>query len=460
MCNSQDCSPSLPAIDLDMMNKCAVFFFFLILNFISASAQNNDSLSSKKILLLGWNEMKFSSNNGYENNFSGMFNHELEVSGSGVDHSSSLILPFSASLITKDFLDEEKKQDASNGLHDFNVLELGYNFNFSYRWMTDKFLYHDLAVYAFSYNFGLYSNTKFTHDLFNTIFFGNAMYAGQTADFSKSSNYDFQYDKISFSAQKKITTLESTWEFGTGISILGVHSLTKFDVPRGSLFTEQNGEYLDADFNYEYLTSDSTNHGNFQIDGVGAALDFQFSSLSKNQQTRWSFYLNDFGFANWNKNARTYSADSSIHFQGIEVIDLLSPDDSSSINFNVDSLLKNTGGKLETGSRSTLLPYCIALVFQHSVSQKIILNAGISYRPVVDLIPFIFVKPQWVINSTFQIAGTISYGGTASYALGADAYLNMNDRLKLNLGSDNILGIFIPKQTTSTSLFLRMRYLF
>jgi hypothetical protein len=369
-------------------------------------------------------------------------------------------LPFSVSLIRNNFIDEGMKDDVSKRLNDLNVLEYGYNFNLSFRWLTDKFLFKSPAVYSINYQLGVYSNSKFTDQLFNTVFYGNAIYAGQTADFSGSETYDFQYDKIGFTAQNKITLSNSTLEIGAGISLVGVHSMTKFNLDHGSIYTDQYGEYIDADFGYEYLVSDSSNHSKFQFDGAGAAIDLQFSLLPASQKTRWTFYINNFGFANWNKNTRTYTADSTLHFEGLEVNNLFSPDDSSLIQYNIDSLLENTGTKIETGAKTTLLPYSFSLVYQHSLSQKIILNAGISYRPVADLVPFVFVKPQWIINSVFQVAGTLSYGGTASYALGADAYLNLNNQFKINFGSDNILGIFIPKQTTSSSIFLRLRFNF
>ncbi|HYV93367.1 MAG TPA: DUF5723 family protein [Chitinophagales bacterium] len=451
-----------------MNRSCSFLIITQLLSFI-ASAQDTSSAVSPD----NWNEMAFSLSNLYEDDFGKVFSKELSVSGEGVARSSDVNLPFSLGLIRNKFLDVEKKNDVSSRLNKMNVLEFSAGFNLNYRWIADSFIYRSPALYNLNFSTGTFSFTHFTDDLFSTIFYGNAHFAGQTADFSKTGSYTFSYDKLSFSVQKKIASANSAWEIGTGISLLGVRNLTKIDIAHGTLFTAETGEYLDADYDYEFIASDSSNHGGFlnffnpdftlspasSFDGFGAALDFQISFLSTSQKTKWNFYVNDLGFANWNRNTRTHTADSMIRFEGIEVLNLFSSDSSSLLHFNSDSILKITGTTVQAGKRTTIIPFNVSIEYLHSFSPRMILAAGISYRPSIDMLPLLFVKPQWNFNS-FRVAAILSGGGNTSYALGAVASATIKKQFKIFLGSDNFLGLLIPKQTTSASLFLQAAFQF
>lgn len=103
------------------------------------------------------------------------------VSVEGLVHSQSVSLPFSFSLLGNDFIDDELKETTSGKLQAKNVLEDGYEARFYGNWVQRNLLLKEPVMYSVDYSFGGYNSAWFTDELFNTAFYGNAFYAGETA---------------------------------------------------------------------------------------------------------------------------------------------------------------------------------------------------------------------------------------------------------------------------------------
>lgn len=382
------------------------------------------------------------------------------VSVEGLVHSQSVSLPFSFSLLGNDFIDDELKETTSGKLQAKNVLEDGYEARFYGNWVQRNLLLKEPVMYSVDYSFGGYNSAWFTDELFNTAFYGNAFYAGETADFSGTRSYNFQYDRIGFSAQKEVKGERENWQAGLKLSLMSIHSALRLNMEHATLFTEENGEYLDASYRFEYAVSDTSNHGAFQIDGIGPVIDVMTSWSNKSERTRISVFINNLGMIFWNNKTLTYSADSSIRYEGIQAVNLLTPDDSSLFQYNVDSLLKYTGTAVSTGGTSFPPLLSFATAVNYRLSLNLMLQAGISYRPYPDLLPLIYVKPMWKVGRGVEAGAIASYGGASRYGLGFDLRAKVFEHIFMEAASENILGVFIPKQTTSASLFLRASYQF
>jgi len=432
---------------------CAVISFL----FVSSSFSfGQDSLSARTIKLEGWMPLQFS----LSNSFADQLRNEAGASIQSVIHSNSVNLPFSFALLGDNFIDDGMKQKVSDKLKSKNVLEQTYDAGFFFRWTRDTFLFKSPALLGIDYSFGGFTSSEFTEDAFNTIFYGNAYYAGQTAFFTGTKVYNYEYDRLGFSVQKEFHSQKSAWQAGARISLIGIHTAVHLRIDQGSLFTEENGAYIDASYDFNFSVSDSTNHSPFQIDGVGPLLDLTASWTNYLRNSRITFFISNLGFASWNKNTRNYQGDSTVHYEGINVDNFLSPDNSSALHFNTDSLLKYTGTSLQFRRKTFFLPVSFSSILDHSFTKRMFLQAGISYRPYPDLLPLFFVKPYWRLTSSLQLAAIASYGGTAEYALGFEMDALLMHHMKIILGSGNVLGIFIPEQTTSASLFLQLSYQF
>lgn len=381
--------------------------------------------------------------------------NEAGVTTEAFVRSNAVELPFSISLLRNEFIDDDLKKETSDGLKNRNVLEEGYDLRFYGSWVQEKLLYKGPALYSVDYSFGSFTSAQFTEALFNTIFFGNAYYAGDTADFSDSRSHNYEYDRIGFSATKMAEGERSHWQAGIKLSLMSIHSATHVNLDRGWLYTEESGEFLSAGYDFEYSVSDSSNHGTFQIDGMGPVVDIMMAWSDAPHRWQVTGFINNLGTVFWNNNTITYYADSAATFEGISASNILSLDDSSVINYSVDSLLKYTGTSSAVGSKSFPLPVQFAAQCGYRLSAHWVIQAGMSYRPYPDLLPLFFTKARWISGRSFEAGSVLSYGGTARYALGFDVKAQLGSHVIIAAASENVLGVFMPSQTSSTSLFLQ-----
>src|SRR5206468_11359245 len=117
--------------------------------------------------------------------------------------------------------------------------------------------------------------------------------------FSGTEYLSYNYDQLRIAVQKKFGTGKNKWEEGLGLSVLTAKYGSSLQMDQGTLFTEQNGEYLDATYDFTYFIADKSNHGRFQVDGVGFSFDEYLSWISSNNKSRIILFANDIGFIGW-----------------------------------------------------------------------------------------------------------------------------------------------------------------
>lgn len=401
----------------------------------------------------GWNNPDF---DPYDILLFDHFNYaaprELGVRAGAFINSNAVTLPFSFTAIENNFIDDDKKNSVSQKLKAKNAFEFNLSGELFYRFETDSFLFHGPALYSITFRMGSIQQIKFPKDLFTLIFIGNAVFAGQTADISKTKALSYNFNQLRFGVQKALDAANN-WRAGLGLSILTAKYGSAIQIDHGTLFTEQNGEYLDATYHFNYFTSDSSNSGKLQVDGIGASADFTLSYSGIDNNSTIILYANDVGFIGWNKHSLLYSADSSLHFEGLQINDLFSPNDSSLLHINTDTILKKTGTSVEVTKHATLLPFEFSGVYVRAINEKWIASAGISYRPFPDTVPLIFIQPRYFFTPNVRGALQLGYGGTNKFRIGLEFDAVVFKRIFVQVGSGNILGALIPKKTTSTSLF-------
>lgn len=406
--------------------------------------------------LTGWNDLTFNSTDvGFPKLFTDSSAHEAGIRGGSEISSNSLSLAFSVSALSNNYLDEDLKNSVSDQLSGKNVFEYHAGAEIFFRFIAENFIGRSPALLSFGFRAGSFQQLGFTDDLFHVAFYGNAGYAGRTADFSGSEGLLYDYRQVRFGIQKKVSKASAVWEAGLGASILFAKNGSQVKVNEGTLFTEQNGEYLHAVYDFEYMVSDTGNKGTLQADGIGAAADVMLAWLSADRNSRMVLFVNDLGFIGWNNRTDLYRADSAIYFEGIEATDFLTGEDDALFQFNTDSILVRTGTSSERGALTTFLPFSLSLNYSNAFADRWMAGGGISYRPSVDLMPFFYAQPVYSFSRWFDGGVTLSYGGTAGFQLGILGQFSWGNQLQIRLASENIMGILLPYQSTSTSLFLQ-----
>lgn len=434
---------------------CLLLMVGMLVSFFSFAQNSINTKGRAAVSLALWNDLSFNTAALIAPQFKDSLIHELGIAGNGVISSNAVNLSFSTAALRNEFIDAEMKNSVAVNLAAQNVFEFSTSGEIYYRFIAPEFLFHSPALLSLSLKNGGVQQTKFTDDLFNVVFFGNAGFAGTTADFSGTRHQQYDYRQLRLGIQKKFFTPSAAWETGIGLSFLTAKNGSGLDLAHATLFTEQNGEYIDAVYEFTYMESDASNTGSLQVDGAGAAADIMIAYIPNGGKSRFIFYANDLGIISWNKNATLYSADSALHFEGIAVTDFLQDNDSAFFQFNKDSLLKETGTVTKSGSYHTVFPMRFSFVYFHNFSSRWMGKAGMTYRPYPDLLPMFFIQPQFMIAPWFTAGLSLSYGGTAKLGVGVLADAVISQRMHIRLASENLLGIVLPQQTSSTSLFLQ-----
>lgn len=449
-----------------MHSRCLLLMILLLYFATHAVAQEpaNGQLQQSMIhtvSLNGWQDLSFDTYTDIAlTNFTDSVRHEVEVKGLGMIGSNAVNLAFSSAALRNKFIDEEMKQSVAKDLSATNAFEYTVDMEAGYRFLAPSFILHSPSLISCSMRIGTVQQSTFTEDLFKVIFFGNAGYAGKTADFSGSYDLQYSYRQLRLGLQKQLLNKEVQWETGIGISYISAKKGHEILLHHATLFTEENGEYLDAVYNIEYHEADTSNHGTWQTDGRGVAADLLLSCLFHDGKSRLTLSANDAGLIAWNKHSLLYTADSALHFEGLEVNDLLVQADSSLFQFSGDTLLDKTGATVNNGTFTTAFKMRFSLVYFQKWSDRWMTVAGVTYRPLPDLMPLIFIQPQYVITDWLTAGCSFAYGGSAAFGLGFTAIIQVNGSFRLSVASQNVPGLVMPSQTTSTSLFLQASWQF
>lgn len=268
------------------------------------------------------------------------------------------------------YWDEDFKNNLLSGIENSNQV--------SYQ-VYDKIEFGKDA-WSLSYQYKIQGFASIAKDIFELGLFGNAPSAGRELSFDNTYLDHLRYSELSFS--HKIGN-----HLSGSISFLVGHGFSQTHFNNSSLFTAEHGEYISYDLDYTHYASDSTAKGIFSQNGLGTALGLSYTDTIGNSQI--SVNVADIGFIKWNENTQHTSLDEEFHFEGIEIEDILSFNDSL-ISEQIDTLLQASNTK---GSYSTKLPISIGLHGQTNFKGWLNhMNYGLNHRPAYYESPLLYAS--------------------------------------------------------------------
>lgn len=179
---------------------------------------------------------------------------------------------------------------------------------------TDNFRYHHKNGWSLGYAHKTFLFSTLSTDLAKVGLFGNAPYAGEQLNFAPSFTESYRYSEMELGYQ---------WNehlFITASALVG-HQFASFQLTQGDFFTEENASYIDYNLQLEAHFSDSTLANVFDANGYGAALGLHYSKTTDGNTLQLS--ATDIGFIRWDEGCTNLYLDTSYHFEGLEVTDLL-----------------------------------------------------------------------------------------------------------------------------------------
>ncbi len=347
------------------------------------------------------------------------------------------------------FLDRNLREAASNRLGNTNGIGVDLDFGLYARHIPDSA--KGLGWYV-NIADRTHANAKFSKDLFDLVVFGNAMFAGKTADLSGLEANFITYKQYEIGLLKHLTSSNGNkWRIGFGLSLLTGNRNIRLLIDQAELYTDANGEYLDGEVHGEIRSSSINSAQYFDANGLGlsAALSVAYEA----EKFGLVLDMDDMGFIRYNQNLKHTDLDSVFRFEGVDVNLFGSEGSFSSIN--LDSVVDGFATKLEGTPYNVVLPGRIRLEGFYKLNEKgLRLYAGIQYRIASSYVPYGYIGTSSPLPKGFYIDGRFAYGGFGSWHLGLELRKKFANVFEIKLGTNNLEGYVLPMVGTSQSAYI------
>ena len=394
----------------------------------------------------------------------------IGIQGNFTINSTALTNELYNAFIWKKHIDNDLKDRIDKNLKEKNLFGGDFNYEIFYFGKNSKPQNTATGDCGIGYYVKLankqHFDASFSRDLFNIAFRGNAGYAGNTAYLG-----DTQFQLLSY---QQATIGIYTPGMNLGISLLNGLRHLKGKLDRADLYTSPTGEFLDLDLDMELAVSDTSKNSRIPSRGIGVSTELQFSKIKEFEINLGSnstvfygdvnFEISDLGFIRWNENTISYQSDTSFHFEGIVLNNLLSVTDST-INQLQDSLNNTYSPSSAKHPYIGVLPAFFHL-YTHLYNEAISLRMGTKMRLMANYKPFVYlsfqknIKGMQTIDITTKsnllfISSTLSYGGYGNLNWGTAFTSISKNNLHFSIGIQNLLGFILPKSTFGSGLYIK-----
>ena len=358
------------------------------------------------------------------------------------------------------FIDVSLKDKVSGKLKSNNHLGSELNTGFGYRsktfhkhWKSQVVLFQWTA----SLKQRLLFDASFSKDLFRLYFYGNKIYEGQEADFSNFHYSYQQFQQIQIGSVKTVIHPEATIRSFMAVSYLNGQDYLSVEINRGKLFTAKDAEYIDLDLALTSRQADSSNHKFGAVNGAGASFDGGF--LVDLNKWKFALQLNDLGFITWNKKSTIVEVDTTYHFEGAEVQNVL---DSIFIEIKSDQDFKNGFLKTHAFEKFTksLPPQLLFSIETFALHPKIHAYGTARYRFGTGMIPHVLIGGDYLFNKAFYAGLNFQYGGYSKLHVGIRAGYDTGKGWMFYAGTSYLDGLLLKNNAGGAGGSLSLQKVF
>ena len=386
-------------------------------------------------------------------------NHfNLVFSGNFTAKSNAFPNSFYTDFYRGGYLSNEIKQQAAKNLKEVNRFGVDADLGFLYRQQLDTVFKQPGWSYTFRIAERRHLDLEMTRDFFTVGFFGNAMYENQTARLA-----DFQLDFISYQQigagiEKKWLLKENMHQVGLMANYLNGRNAQRALITKADLFTATDGEYLDLELKGKYNRTDTLKNKQLIPDhakGAGYSFDLYYQLITK-ENHKLQLSVNDFGYLYWKNSAIAYNYDTLFRFEGINIPNLITINDSL-IKLSGDSLL-NLGKRKYERSFKTVLPAWLQVNYCHNlIPEKLVINVNGRYRFNDVYLPFISVGATYFYKKCTSAGISIGYGGYGQFNYGIMLQQRIWKYFTIGIGSNQLEGLIMPKKASGQSLVFSLK---
>ena len=389
--------------------------------------------------------------------------HSMEWNTNLLFESTSLDKSFLNTMLYGGYITNSIKNNWINAAENKNVLYYEISNGLSYT------LERNSHSFGFSFADRNILNASFSNDLLRLVFEGNYNYQDNSLFFNNTSiRADrFQQYKIRYA-----TTIVNA-NIHASVSYLSGNHHFSYILEKGSLYTAPFGTSLAIEYNISTLITDTSNFSAFVNNGSGIAIDLGSDFNIKKHNIHLS--ITDLGFIIWSPSSITLAIDSNFSFQGIEVEDILSFNDSVLEANNI----RNDVLKTNNTSFKSYIPATFHFKVSGNSDYKYLKNytLGIQgkWQPYLDNTPLSFskigqgfkesnFKTLYYMQSVFShkfcdFIPTLSYGGYSSNT-NLGLALSKGKKHNFTIGTHHLEDVLKSSSAKAVSVYFNIKFQF
>jgi hypothetical protein len=379
--------------------------------------------------------------------------NRIILSGSMESNSNGVANKFVLNFLFKDNFGNSQKDKIFKQLKDQNGYEDNVKAGIYYKHYFPR---KDISIIA-GVHFRTMRTAFIKKQMYEAVFYGNAKFEDQKIDLGRLSFQNMLYNQFSIGFQKNFRTATGNFSFGAIASFLHGLNNQSLYVQEGSyLYTAPDGEYIDFVHDMRYDQSRFGNKREREKVDVGFSADISFR-YQKADKFSIALTLEDFGIIKWRKEPKNFYGKDSVRFNGIYFEDITNiATGQVDLNGVTDSLLPAR----HDDKYQTFLPFTASLVFSKPLLRnKLVLNAGIQYKPLYRYYAYGFIKANYFIKPTLPVSLSVGYGGYTKFNLGFEVAKHWRN-FDIAVGTNNIIGTAAPLNYTGLSAYLKAGFSF
>lgn len=348
-------------------------------------------------------------------------------------------------------LDRKKREAASNRLRKSNGVGADLDYGIYARHLPDS-----------SKGIGWYLNVadrthvnaKFTKDLFDLAMFGNAQFAGATANLAELQVNLMTYKQFEVGLLKAIKKSKGKWHMGFGLGLLTGNRNLRVIIDKAELFTDVDGDYLEGEIHGTAMSSSLAASQFIDANGLGMSGVISVAYEAKKFGIRLE--ADDLGFIRWSQHLKHTEFDSMFHFEGID-INLLGTGGESFVAINLDSVVDRFVEQREANAYTVITTGRLRLEGFYKLKENgLRLYAGIQHRLANGYVPYGYLGTSSPLKKGFFIDARFAYGGFGSWHLGLELRKRFKQAFEIRIGTNNLEGYLLPMVGTSQSAYLSL----
>lgn len=362
--------------------------------------------------------------------------NSIVIHGTGLYDSNSLNNEMMLGLLLGRELDREMRERSQGKLGTDNRMGYFLEGGFTYRHFSDSLFGQNSWGWQINAAHSEILGVKFTEDLYDVLFFGNAHLEDQTAFMDGSDHYSMKYQKFGFGFFNKNDLSSIT------LSVVNGQQYARNDLRTLSLYTAVDGVYLDLELTGTLEHSDSSNTGYGSSNGLGAALDLEWNipfriAGRESRFSQISLAVSDLGFVAWNGNSHVAKPDTALRFEGVGVEDIF---DLDGLLPDGNDLLDSIGIHMQQASITKMLPVLATVSANSRWHKRWRTELGVRFRAISAYLPYGWLHLSYIPMEQFRITLTGAYGGFGGPRIGLGLEALLGNCIYAKLSTSNALG--------------------